>query len=151
MTSHNTAVMNIKIKVIESHASGHKQIIVGALQFSISLWCSGQVAWFILKFYLLLKVLTTAVNRIPHLDHIVFCFVLFWQWKSQVSPNTIPKRNVMTKASILSFSEYLLRASQEPVSFGGVWGYNNEKHRKKSLCLWNLHSSGRKFISQMSK
>lgn len=63
--------MNIKKKVIESHASRHKQIIVGALQFSIFLGCSGQVAGFLLKFYLLLKVSIMAVSRIPH--------VLFWQ------------------------------------------------------------------------
>lgn len=138
MTSHNTAVMNIKTKVIESHASGHKQIIVGALLFSISLWCSGQAARFILKFYLLLEVSTTAVNRIPDLGHIVFCFVLFWQWKSQVSANTISKSNVMTKESILSFSDYLLRASHEPVSFGGIWDITM-RNTEKSSCVYEIY------------
>lgn len=38
--------MNIKIKVIESHASGHKQSIVGAfaiLYFLMMLWASGEI------------------------------------------------------------------------------------------------------------
>lgn len=46
MAIHNTVVMNAKIKGMESHASGHELIILGALQeflFLRILWASSLI------------------------------------------------------------------------------------------------------------
>lgn len=71
------------------------------------------------------------MNRIPHLGHIVFCFVL--AIKTTVPVNTVPKENEKTKEFILSLNGYFLRAYDKPATLLGVWDTTMRKTGKSLL------------------